>query len=747
MSLPLHELRAQDLVINEVMYLNEGFLSDADGEFHTWIELHNNGETTIQLEDFYLSNNAAYPLMWRIPSQLLAPGSFALVFASGKNRSSPDSHTNFTLRNDLDPVLLFRANRELHDEFPPQCAQINRSVGRLPDGFNDIELLSESSPYSSNNLAYADFVDFTPAPVDFSLPSGFYSEEQDLVLSVDDNVEIRYTLNSGEIPTWNSLAYQSPIHLTARLEDSNVFASIPTTVIPDETPIPESWIQKSNVIRAVAMQNGCPVSPVATRNYFIDPSGNNRYPAHVVSVNTGAKSLFSAKTGIYIPGENENFLQRGQEWERSAAIEMIAPGGSVVLAQDAGIRVHGGGTREGAQKSLRLYARGEYGTSWFDYPFFEDRTLDGYKRLILRSAHADWTRTLFKDDLCHTLVSELDVHYQSTLPVVVFLNGEYWGIHNLRERQDDDYIESHFDVDGDQIDIINYDLFTQGVSVSEGDDIAYNDFVEYLENNDLVDDANYAEVVVQMDIPNTIDHFIAHLFFANTDFPFNNNSLWREKSDEGVWRWLFFDCDGCMIRPNNNQLFDNLSTQHNLYDNAQWSMLVLRSLLRNEGFAHQFAARFQQVLNTTFSAENVISTIDRFEDTYAPLVAEHIRRWQYPHSLDKWRKDVQNLRSFAMARPLVMSQRISDYFERPFVVYPNPNDGRFQVQFFVENQVGIVEIYDTQGRHVHGRDYQQNGVTTITMDRQLPVGIYLLRIEANGRYHTQRIVVADKRCN
>lgn len=740
----VQHVHGQNLVINEVMYLNEGFLADADGDFHGWIELHNDGSSPVQLNDFYLSNTETISLLWRIPAATLEPGGFVLIFASGKNRTSPDFHTNFKLRNDIDPVLLYRADRVLHDEFTPQCAPINRSVGRLPDGFADIELLSESSPDSTNNIAYADFINLTASPVGFSLPSGFYSESQQVELSTNEGVEIRYTLNSGDLPTWNSIAYQSPIYLTDRSNDPNVFSLIPTTTVPEDTPIPDNLIRKSNVLRAVAMQEGCPVSPVITRNYFVTPAGIDHYPAHVVSVNTGPDALFDEQTGIYVSGENENFVQRGNGWERPAAIEMISPEGDIILAQNAGIRIHGGGTRQGAQKSLRLYARGSYGTSWFDYPFFEDRELDRYKRLILRTSHADWTRTLFKDDLCHSLVSELNVNYQSTLPVVVFLNGEYWGIHNLRERQDNDYLESHFDVDGDEVDIIDYSLIAQGVVVSEGDGMAYNEFVEFIENNDLADDANYAVVSNQMDIANTIDHYIAHLFFANTDFPYNNNSLWREKSTEGIWRWLFFDCDGCMIRTNDNHLFEYLDAQYDLYDTEEWSLLIFRSLMRNSDFARKFAARFQHVLHTTFNAGNVIATINRFEETYAPLVAEHISRWKYPHSLDKWRKDVQNLRSFAMERPLVMSERIAEYFERPFVVYPNPSDGRFKVQFFVQSQLGEVSLWDARGRHVAGRDYQYNSLSSISFDEPLPEGIYLLRVEANGRYYTQRILVGTR---
>jgi len=78
-------------------------------------------------------------------------------------------------------------------------------------------------------------------------------------------------------------------------------------------------------------------------------------------------------------------------------------------------------------------------------------------------------------------------------------------------------------------------------------------------------------------------------------------------------------------------------------------------------------------------------------------------------------------------------------------VAPNPSDGRFQVQFFTASQVGIVGLYDAQGRHIEGRNYQKSELNTITFDRLLPVGVYLLRVEANGRYYTQRVVVAERR--
>ena len=735
---------SQNLVINEVMYLNDTTHSDQFGNYQAWIELYNRGESDIQLHNYYLSNSQYDPDKWRIPNKVLEGGEFLVVFASANNVLHMEPfHTNFTVVNQRHRVFLFDDNKDQIDATPEWCVPRHRSVARLPDGFEDWEYPSHATPGQTNNTAYADELNEPLVTLDVSHASGYFSQPITIEIDSDENYPLRYTWNTGAAPTWDSPIFSGSLELSPRDGDPNVYSIIPTIKDIGQFEIPEEPINKAHVLRVAAFSAGCPVSGIYTGNYLVtDGFEENRYPGDVVFVNTDPDNLFDSQKGIYVAGEDENFVRRGKEWERPAHVEFFDSTGSY-LAQDIGIRIHGGGTREGAQKSLRLYAREKYGPSTFDYPFFEDRDLTEYKRLILRTSMGDWSRTMFKDHLCHSLVRDLNIGYQSGKVAVVFINGEYWGVHNIRERQDKHYLEAHYGVNDDNLDVVEYNLFAGRTIVEEGDLTNYEDLIHYLENNDLRVPQNYLQVEQMIDIPNFIDQHIAQLYFANTDFPENNNTLWRDRTADGVWRWLFYDCDGCMMRPQYNHLHENLSDGQFFEGSPPWSMVIFRALLRNEEFKNQFVTRFRTLLSTAFSAGRVLSAINSFEKRYAPLVPEHIRRWHYPNHFTEWLSNVDGLRGYAMERPIVMSKMLERYFGKPFTLSPNPCSGNFEIRFTGAVQVGHIEMYDSHGKTVLLENHQNTLKSAMYFTTDLPAGIFLMRIEVNGRYFSEKVVVAD----
>lgn len=733
---------AQNLVINEVMFLNDSALADQDGEFYPWVELYNRGDETVQLGQFYLSNDILQPKQWKIPAIELPADSFMTVFLSGKNITvAPPFHAGFTVENLIHRVYLFRSGGSQVDVTPEQCIPQNRSAGRLPDGFSSWEMLSHSSPQHSNNLAWADSWPQPDQSLQVSHNSGYYESPFSLELSTESNSAIHYTLNTGATPTHLSPVYMAPLPLINRHFVPNEWANIQTTELPSSFYFPEVPVNKANVVRAVAYESGCPVSKVYTGNFLIDPTGY-KYPADVVFLNTNSENLFDDQKGIYVFGEDENYKKRGELWERPAHVTFINSDGQVYLKQDAGIRIHGGGTREGPQKSLRLYARDKYGKEVFEYPFFQERPFTEYKRLLLRMSMGDWSRTLFKDHLCHHLVRNIDVDYQAGKVAIVFINGEYWGVHNIRERQDKHYLEQLHNIDDDNLDIVEYNIINGGPIAEEGTMDFYEGLLYFLQENDLSQNETYQEISEMVDIDNFIDQHVSQLYFANTDFPENNNSFWRERSTDGIWRWMFYDCDACMIRSQHNHLFDNLGEGeiHNL--RPAWSMVLFRSLLRNEEFRNRFVSRFRTLLNTTFSAGTVIDAINEFEKMYAPLVPEHIERWHYPHNFHEWQENVQSMRIFAIDRPIMLNQWLDRYFGQPFILHPNPSDGQFNIQFYGKVEVGVVEIYSSTGAKLIAYNFDDSFHESLSFSESLLPGIYLVRVEVSGTYYTQKLVVS-----
>lgn len=740
---PTRATAQSDLVINELMVLNDTVLPDQFGDYPAWVELYNRGASPVELEGYYFSDNPLHLQKWPIPSGTLNPGETTLLFLSGMDvTDEPPFHTNFTLNNLGARLYLAKNSSQWIDASPKKCVPNNRSIGRLPDGFDDWVYPSQQTPNASNNTAYDSDWSNEMVALDVSHPSGVYTNQLTLQIAAPPDVNVHYTWNTGGTPSDEQLLWSQALLLESRNGEPNGISTIPTTEHVEAFQTPRGPVRKSHVVRAVAYRDGCPASEVFTGNYLVlEEQGNFPYPADVVFVNAERDALFDPEHGIYVYGEDGNYKKRGKLWERPANIEFFNSSGTPYFKQDGGIRIHGGGTREGSQKSIRLYARSEYGPSEFHYPFFEDRELDSYKRLILRMSMGDWSRTLFKDHLAHSLIHDLHVGYQSGEVAVVFLNGEYWGIHSIRERQDKHYLEGHYGVDGDNLDVVEYSLFQAGPVVERGDMMRYNELMDFVWQNSLSDSVNYAAINTMIDVESFIDLHVAQLYFANTDFPENNNTMWRERNNTGVWRWLFYDCDGCMARPQYNQVYENMGEGAFFESRPEWSVALFRALMKSTQFRAQFANRFRTLMNTTFNAGRVIAAINDFEAMYAPLMAEHIMRWGYPNTFDEWLSNVAGLRQFAVQRPVEVMRLLDRYFGKPFAVAPNPNNGNFAIHFDNPSAVSQLSLINMQGRVLHQGDYSGQLHQIIQLNTALAPGAYLLRITISNVTYSEKIIV------
>lgn len=735
-------LYGQHPVINEVSFDIGAFDNLSIEETLAWVEIYNPTSVSVNLSDYRLSNKEYVNDLWEFPSVDLQPGDFFVVFLSQGNQSQlPYYFSGFQIRNGMDGLYLFHETGELVDAIDSECIPVNLSFGRWPDALSDFHYLESASPMQTNNES--DTVNFVipETTIHPTIAPGFYADEVTLDFVYDPLYQVFYTLNNGSVPTANSAEYSESIKLSNRNFEQNVFSMINTTRPGGEWEEPNGLVNKSSVVRAGVFYEGCPVSEIFTGNYFIGHESAGLLE-DVISLNTDPDNFFDDKTGLYVYGENENFLMRGIFWERPVHVAFFNHQRQEYLSQNAGVRIHGGGTREGPQKSLRLYAREEYSESWFNFPFFEDREDVRYKRLLLRMSMGDWSKTLFKDDLCHYLVRDLNIAYQSSRPAVLYLNGEYWGIQNIRERQDDHYLEARYDVeDGHLVDEIEFSLLNQSIVVENGSIQEYNDLMSFIRLNDLSDNDAYQVLSDMMDIPNLIDHYIAHLYFANSDFPDNNNALWREQGDSGIWRWLFFDCDACMMRPHYNGLVDHIQPGLNLHDKPEWSMELLRALFRNTTFSEQFSSRFRALLQTHFNPGVVIEAIDRFERIYAPLVHEHIRRWNTPQNFSAWQRSVQDLRAFAISRPAVLNDWLDRYFGKPFVVFPNPTSGMVSLKFKAPSTPEKVVLFNVNGSIVYEQSYPEAQMDQLVLPEINGQGVFLLRILLNGVWYSEKLIV------
>lgn len=692
--------------VNEVMSSNNGAVADEDGEFSDWVELYNGGDTAVNLAGFGLSDDETEPFKWVFPDVTLNPGEFLLVWASDKNRTIPGNplHTNFKISAGGEEIVLTQPDNQLADRFDPVNIPANISYGKQPDGTGPWYYFEQSTPGASNaTIAYNELLE----PPQFSHTGGFYSQAFDLEITTSSTgATIYYTLD-GSQPTANSLVYTGPISVTSRAGNPNTISTIRTTLSNYFWQPPTEEVFKATILRVQVVKAGALASPVSTHTYFVDPAINGRYSVPIVSLVTDAANFFDPQFGIYVPGNNVNYLQEGDAWERPIHVEFFNIDGTTAFSQDAGVRIHGGKSTNYHFKSLRLYARTDYGPASFEYELFPGLGVTQFERLILRNSGQDIYTTLFRDAMQQSLVSHLNFDTQAYRPIVVFLNGEYWGIHGLVERYDQYYVADHYGLDPDKVDMLE-----NRAVVDEGSATHWNSMIAYIEANGLSDPAHYQYIQTQMNVENFIDYHASEIFFRNTDWLQNNMRYWRYQADgyqpaapygqDGRWRWMMYDLDqGFGLSGASPYTHDTLvwatAPGTNVYNTV--NSFLLRSLLANETFKHDFINHFADLLNTAFLTDRMVQRINEMQAALSPEMQEHIDRYGKPTSITVWENSVQVMRTFAENRPFYQRQHLISYFglsgtANVTLNVSDPQQGKIQISSLLidENTVGLVGV-------------------------------------------------------
>ncbi len=740
---------ASPIIINEFMASNGQTIADEDGDFEDWIELYNDGVQPITLVGYGLSDDPEQPFRWIFPDVIIAPGDYLLVWASGKDRTNPNQplHTNFSISAAGEPLLLTYPDGTLLDQIGPLPVPRDISYGRQPDGSDNWYFFDQPTPDSSNNdsPAYTEILE----PPHFSHQGGFFTQSFDLTISASDpDVTIIYTLD-GSIPdlqnldgrtytyknqypenpgdpfgpfltdSYQSFHYSHPLAITDRSHQPDKLTGKSSTFHLNPPYFPQEPVTKATVVRARTVKDGALPSRVATHTFFVLAEGRERYSLPVISLSMQEDALFDYYDGIYTAGIDgdawrlanpddpappwrvpANYTRRGVAWEYPVSVELFPIGSDVsAIQQDMGFRIHGGATRSVQIKTLRLYARAGYGDAYFHHPVFSDQPYTRYRRLLLRNSGNDFYQTYFRDAALQSIVSHLNFDTQAYQPAIVFINAEYWGIHNIRERYDRHYLARVYGVDSDNIDLLELDRV-----VVEGDTADYNDLIAYLLTHGVRDAQHYAVVQTRLDLENFRDYQIAQVYIGNQDWPENNIRYWRLKTavydpnapygHDGRWRWLMYDTDAAfqlanvgwnsLARASAGMQFNQQSTavsttshlslnSHVLY--ATYLPIInrpppvipptflLSELLTNETFKLDFINRFADLMNTIFLPEYVENTILAIQQNIAPEMPDHISRWRSPGSLAGWQGHVDEMIAYGHERPYHQRQHIRDQFD------------------------------------------------------------------------------------
>ncbi len=527
-------------------------------------------------------------------------------------------HTNFKLSSAGETIVLTNSTNETVDEVTFGSIGPDISYGRQPDGSSNWFLFSEATPEDSNTTM--GFTGTVSVP-QVSIDGGFYSAPLSVLItaaSVNDNVY--YTLDGSE-PNESSTPFTNPIQISS-----------------------------TQVLRTKAFSTGFLPSKTITNSYFI----NFSTALTVVSLSTDPENLFDEEYGIYSMGDSAetSFPYFGanfwKDWERPVHIELFETDGSKGFGIDMGAKIFGGWSRGNAQKSFALFARGQYGESILNYKLFDELPFVEYEAFVLRNSGNDWGSTMFRDALQTSLVDGVDIDKQDYRTALLFINGEYWGIQNIREKVNEHFLAQHHNVLPDSVDIL--ENFGQ---VVQGDSTEYLDLYSFIENNSMSIPSNYEFVKSKMEVDNFIKYFVSEIYFDNQDWPGSNIKYWK-KSSNGKWRWILFDTDfGYGIW--NSSAYQNNTLQFALepngpgWPNPPWSTLFLRKLLENNSFKNDFINYFADLSNSNFKPVTVVDKINSMVSVIQPEIIRHSTRWNQ-FTYNQWLTNVQNLRYFASSR-------------------------------------------------------------------------------------------------
>ncbi len=569
------------------------------------------------------------------------------------------------------------------------------SNGEVTDG-------SIRSALALNNIRIEPIFDAEPerppAAIAFSHAPGFHPDSFHLRLESSLPEATIYYTTDGSPPDpahtmtdeeWEQLpresrrrtrVYREPLDIGRLIERDNDISTIETSYPIERhawTEPPEN-IPKAAAVRAIAI-SGDSRSAGRTATYFMSPDGENHHRMPVWSITTSRDGLFHPEYGIYVVGEGEvaNYDQRGVEWERRAHVEFFEEDGTRRIAQEMGVRIHGQWSRTFAQKSLRLYSRTDYGPGRMSYPFFENKEIDDFNRLILRNGGNDWYDALLTDATLQTLVEHLPFDTQHYRPTVIYLNGEYWGIQNIRDRYDQHYLETHHGVSRDHVVILD----RQGLvhTGEPGDEEPYLEFRDRAAAGELT---SWNEFNGHMALSEYLDYVFAQVYAGNYDWPQNNIRYWaytgehvtdEEGPRDGRWRWLMFDVD-----------FSFGHSQSATFDVAAWifggsgenpfftaeeraahpyHFELNHRLVDVAEIRHEFLQRSAVHLATTVSEQRTVRHVDRQVARIEHEIPRQVERWRAPATVEHWRDQVERMYDFARNRPGLVRDQLMGQFE------------------------------------------------------------------------------------
>ena len=601
------------LYITEVMSGNKSVIGPNVKNPYDYIEIYNMSGQAVNLKGYGLSDNIKKPRKWQFPDITLENNSYLVIYCDTTQTTKNGVYyfTNFNLAKAGETVCLSTPSGEILDKVVVPQLYDDIAYGRTL-GQAGLFYYSTPTPGEQN---VGGFTGFAEKPA-FNVPGGLYERPLEgdgaLTISVPANSQVRYTLD-GTDPTESSTLYTGPIEIRA-----------------------------NTVVRARAFRDGVEPSQIVSQTYLI--SVYHTMP--VICITTDPDHLWNEENGMFAYGPKVDINQPtpwfkyatyGQKNWFGGWVEYYDDDGVQQISQGMTFRVMGQYSLDMPQKSLYIKADGQYGKSSFDYALFEDRPYESYASFVLRNGGQDGKFTRVLDGMQARLVDQAGstVANQAWKPVIVYINGEYWGHYNMRERAGVKMAAQHEGwTNSDDIDMLE----SSGLSSSQivqGSSKDYVKLYEKVKEGDLTKDAALlAEVEANFDIDNMFDYYIFESFFGNTD-PGNIRYYRNTRSGDGKWRYLFYDLDWGLFNSSSKKNGVEYATGGVTYymnpngagDQKIKANLFLRKLVEVPQYREKFLTRYAELFNSVLTTENMVSLFNEMILEIKPEMQMHNQRW------------------------------------------------------------------------------------------------------------------------
>lgn len=656
----------KELFVNEAVAVNATLDTAPDGktyeigqlydyyELYDYIEIYNPTSESISLSDYYITDSKNYLKVGQLPDVTVGGGEYRLIYLDDETYYSSKTKTLYLgmgLNRYGETVYIFDKNGICVDSMYTGRLFDGVSSGRASFADDTVYFFENTTPGKQNDSM---FLKASIGSPEILTSGGYVTAGTSVTIKAPEGAEVYYTTD-GSLPSRASSKYSGAINIT-----------------------------KTVTIRAVAYKDGYLPSEDVSQSYIV----GRRHNMPVVCLSTDADNLFGGKYGILVEGDKYNssaafpyktkYTNYWQDWERPIHFDYVDENGSQVLSFNAGIKVFGQYSRAHDQKSVTINLRDKYGPKEICYPFFGDGNINVFSNLVLRNSGQDATKAHMRDAFAAKAVlgTDVNVDVMDYQPVVVYINGEYFGIYDLRERINANYIANHTGADPDEVDLIK-----SNSNVLDGTIDEYKKLTDFLEKNSLKNEDNYAKACEMVDVDELIDYWICVIFFSNTDS--GNIKFYKSHDEDSKWRWIFYDIDWGMYPSTYKEynMFEEVMNPNGHGVGNSFSTLILCSFMKNPGFKEKFIERCAELLNTVFMPDRLVGIYDSLIEDIREEMPYHIERWIYrdnedkwsaeeisnrlscPYSVSSWEKNVERLRNIILDKRQQTIDHMADYFK------------------------------------------------------------------------------------